>query len=1721
MEFFYMEYKNLSIKGTILNQNQLEQYLETIGADHNLKNTSDKNTYPIPRLKENFEIITEVYGLLNEHIKLKIPIHPAGEWILDNYYVIDQEVKNIQKELTLKNYTSFLGLANGSYEGFARVYVLASEMVNYTNNKIDGKTLKSLLKAYQRKKNLSMEEIWNISLFLKISLIENIREVCEKIYSSQVQKYKVENIIERLVENKNKEELQFNHLNSYKEKIKGYGEMKYPFIEYLSYRLKKYGKKAYPFLMILEEQVNKMGMTVSEVASKEHFDIALRKIAIGNCITSIKTLSRISMSEIFEEINGVEDILKQDPVGIYEKMDYATKVEYRNKIKEISKKTKISELYISKKCLELSKRELEENTNLLEEQSSSTWQLGFSKSALVEREKHNCQQDGAVNNSKIDNKKCHIGYYLLAKGRQILLEQLTGKKQKKISTTTKTTRAIIVLTLITIVVSSLFAVYLYNQTHHIFWAILLGIFLLIPIESIFVQLGQYILGRIVKPKIIPKLDYIDGIPEESTTFVVIPTILNSSQKVKKLMERLEVYYMANKSNNLYFALLGDCSSGKNEKEPFDEEVIRTGLEEAKRLNKLYPDEKFPKFHFLYRKRTWNEKEECYIGWERKRGLLNQFNEYILGKEKNIFLANTIEELREEIQNNLNHHQEESNTQKNQTEVFPKIKYVITLDSDTELSLNTGLELIGAMAHILNTPVLNEKKDLVIEGHGLLQPRVGICLSEVQKSLFTKIYAGSGGKDAYTNAISDIYQDNFEEGIFTGKGIYDVAIFSQVLAQEIPENTVLSHDLLEGSYLRCGLASDIMLMDGYPTGYNSFKTRLHRWIRGDWQIISWLGNSIYNKQGDKKHNPLNCLSKYKILDNLFRSLQETMIILTMIYVSILDLIYKIKIGPIITITIIAAVMPMLLEIINRIIFKKEEETVQKTFMKTISGVKASLLRGILALAVLPDKAYFSLNACIKTLYRLTVSKKHFLEWMTAEEAEKTAKKDIVSYYKNMTANVILGILGILLLFLIPQNITSIFIFIISILWLTAPTTMWYISKEIKMQEKLQELKPIEQQYLLDIGKRTWQYFKDNLNETTNYLPPDNYQEDRKPKLVPRTSSTNIGLSLLAVVSSYDLGYENLEDTIQLLEKMLHTISNLPKWNGHLYNWYDTQKLQPLKPRYISTVDSGNFVGYLFVLKQFFIEQTNRIKEEKINNTAKPTENSAEILKEKLNQMTNTIDQIINQTNFKYLYDEEIRLFSIGFNIEENKLTDSYYDLLASEARQASLVAIAKKDIPAKHWNNLSRTLTILNQYKGLISWSGTAFEYWMPNINIPKYPGSLLDESSKFMLMCQKEYAKKLNIPWGISESAFHLKDLHNNYQYKAFGIPWLGLKRGLADEMVVSSYGSILAVPEVPKEVIQNLKQLEKQGMYQKYGFYEAIDYTPTRLKKGQEYALVKTYMAHHQGLILLSINNLFHQNILQKRFMKNPQIQAVDILLQEKMPENVIITKEEKEKIEKMKYVDDQSYTQKEITKPISRLPQINVLASQNYKIVTNGKGQGYSKYKDLLINRYKKTDDIEQGIFFFLKNVKNNRIWSTQHMSYLSEADKYTICYTPAETKITRQDGNIETNLKISISPDEPVELRIIELINRGIEPETIEITSYLEPVLSQKLQEYAHPAFNKLFLSYEYLEDIHSILVYRRTKVANEQPIYLGVNFYTENETIRRSRIRNRQRTFLGKK
>lgn len=1215
--------RNLNIQGTMLDKEQLKTFLEKIATEQNVEEKSNKETFPEKNIKSNYLYIRETYKLLNEHLRLKISIHPAGEWILDNFYIIEEISKGLLKELTLKKYINLPGIINGKYKGFSRIYVLASQIIAYTEGKINKEDLEEYLQSYQRKSKLSMEEIWSLEIFLKIALINKIKEICERIYSSQMQKYKVEIILDSTIEktiNKIKtnnisikkileKEIKNKNLPKYLGELTKNIQTKYSFVEYMLYRLKKYGKQSYQYICVLEDSVNKTGNDITEIIRKEHYEIALKKVEMGNCIVTLKNLSRINFSEIFEKINGVENILKEDPAEIYEKMDRETKEYYRGVIQEISKKTKLSEIYVTQRLILLCKENQQKVENI-------------NKSEIKEYEK-----------------KIHVGYYLISDGKKEFIAQLLNKNKYlnnenniynlKIKKQKKFVYGMILLNIIiSLIISCAFFYKIKNVNENIFENILLSIIvfimLIIPIQNIFTKIIQYISSKIIKPTIIPKLDIKNGIPKESCTMVVIPTILKNSQQIKELTKRLEISYMANKSENIYFTLLGDCSLSNKQKEKFDDEIVEAGIKEINNLNEKYKDQFFNKFNFIYRKRTWNNKEEAYLGWERKRGLLNQFNEYLLGNKEvdAYFIANTI---------------------KNKEEEIPKIKYIITIDSDTELVLNSAIKLVGAMSHILNKPILNKEKDLVISGHGIIAPMVATSLEEKSKNEFIDLFGSDAGTDAYTNIISDFYQDNFDEGIYCGKGIYELQTFNTVLNNEIKENTVLSHDLLEGSYLRCGYASDILILDGCPSNYLSYKQRLSRWIRGDIQIIRWLQPRIENKKQEIKKNPLNILSKYKIISNVLRSKNESACIILLIFISIMFIKFNINLYILFTTAILTIISPVVIEIIDNIIVKIKRNKNNKktrTFNKNSSGIKKTLKISIINLMLIPDKAYLAEVAKIKTLYRMK-KERHLLEWITSQEVEQNTKNNISAYYKSMFVNVYIGMIGIIifLIYIVTNTnlnekiiITSIFNISICLLWIIAPIVMYKISNNRnKTIIKYKELCKENQEYLKEIGLKTWKFFKDFLTKENNYLPPDNYQEDRIPQIIKRTSPTNIGLAILSVISSYDLKYENIEDTINLLSKMLEKINMLEKWNGHLYNWYNLETLKVLENnKYISTVDSGNFVGYLYVLKEFLnnIKDNNKEIQENIN--------------VKITEMLEKVEKIINTTDFSKLYDEKIRI-----------------------------------------------------------------------------------------------------------------------------------------------------------------------------------------------------------------------------------------------------------------------------------------------------------------------------------------------------------------------------------------------------------------------------------------------------------------------------------------------
>ena len=1604
----------------------MENYAKKIAIEHKITGKAISETFPIKRLIEDFKIISIANKVLNECITLDVAIPPSGEWLLDNFYLIEEQVNSTKNELKENEY-----LKLPSINGMARNLILAKELVNFTDGNITTVNIENFLNAYQTKKVIEMREIWTFPIMLKIALVEYIRKVSERIIVAQYQKLKVESLVERLVKK----------VPTSKQKFSKYKNLQVDseatsYVEHLMYLLKKIGNDGVKFLEILEDEVKKVGTTVSNVIKVEHYDLTLKRVSIGNSITSIRRLARLNWSIIFENTNEIDNILKQDEW--YEKLDYETKEEYRNIIQRIADKTQISEIYIANKLIELSNPKQILNSEKI---SSIERVSNTEKASNIERVSNTKSKSNLEAELKSTTRE-HIGVFLIG-DRKAELYQVLGFKYKE-------SKHKLVYYLLAIYLPTL--IFSYALTGNLFWLAF------IPVSEIFVS----VINRIVSKKIIPqKLPRLEKIDENVNTFVIVPTLLNSEDRVRKMMESLEVYYLANQSENLFFALLGDVSEVDKEVMDYDEAIMRVGQKEAEKLNKKYGKEIF---YFLYRKRIYNPKQGKWLGYERKRGMITEFNEFLLTGSQGTFQINTIKNI-------------------------PQIKYVITLDADTELPMDSAKKLIGIMEHPLNKPVI--ENGIVAKGYGLVQPKVGISIKASTESLFSKIYAGSGGIDIYSTAESNVYQDLFGEAIFTGKGIYNLQVFHDVLHNQIPENKVLSHDLLEGSYLRCGLASDVEIIDGFPSRVNSYMVRQQRWVRGDWQIISWLTKG-----------PLNALSKYKIFDNLRRSLVDVLTFVLMLT------------GHIFT-ALLVVFIPLIIDILDKIlnINASKKKAVTKDYLPKISGIKGSLYRSFLNLLFVPYKFVLMLEAIIKTLYRLFISKKNLLEWLTAADAEKVLGKDLWSFFREMDISHLLG--WVLLLTMRIINSDAIIIAdALTILWFLTP----FIAYEISLPEKQNKhnISSESKEFVIDVAKKTWGFFNDYMIKENNFLPPDNYQEKRKNSIVNITSSTNIGLGLLAVISAYDMKFIDEDKLLELLKNIIGTISKLDKWNGHLYNWYNIKTLEALNPKFVSTVDSGNFVGYLYSVKEFLngrkkeleqkIEELNENTEE-LNKNSEVLNENTEVLNENIEVLNKdarllnkiydyeflfqTVSELINQTDFSKLYDESKNLFSVGYDFRENCLVDSYYDLLASEARQASFIAIVKRDIPYKHWFNLGRTLTTLNTRKGLVSWAGTMFEYFMPSIVMESYRYTLLDETYDFCIYSQKEYAKRLKIPWGISESAFNLFDLNYNYQYKAFGIPWLGVKRGLKDEIVVSPYSSIMAISRDTENVINNLYELEKLGAYQKYGFYESIDYTPNRTFK-DKYIIVKTYMAHHQGLILTAINNFMNDNILVKRFSENPEIKMASMLLQEKVPQNIVYTNEKKEKIKAIKYKYYEEYNEKEIN---INEQNVNILSNDNYTLLIDNYGQGYSAYKGKMINRFKENN--YQTNFFYIKNISTKECWSNVYYPNIKEPDEYKAIFSSAVAKFFRKDGDIITTTKVAVSPEDNIEIRQLEIENNSYYEMDIDVISYLDPIICDKDTDITFPAFNKLFLYPQRYKN--AIILEKRERNSNVKNMNLLTTFF----------------------
>ena len=1791
----------LSQEGVEISSEELEGNKKMNGIRRFFYNQKKYLHGPISRLNENYKYILMVYKKFNEEISKKYALPAASEWLLDNFYIIDEEVQIIKRDLDKRSYLRLPTLKTGPSKGHTRIYAMALDFVERTNGLFDEEKLLDFLEAYQSHDVLLEREIIAMPMMMKLAIIEKIKHLCEDIQSMQIQWHKADKIFD--------EWLSIDDLDKggiiklFQDNLDTFDEGNPDFIDHFFYHLRRSGRSYAGVLRVMDEILEKLGSSTEIITQNEHDIQSQKTVSMSNCITSLHFFSTLDWSEIFESASFVEQILKQDPDGTYPGMDANTRYYYKNKVEELALSYGVSELDIA---------------NLAIEAASDAY-TGWDEKKSA--------------NTKIQ-RTWHVGYYLIDKGIKIL--ETRQKKTENFSPAeerilTRNKYGIVyigsvgLITIIQIAIAIQYSM-LVATSNVLFFSLLAAIVVLIPASEIAVKAVNLVICHALKPSYFSKLELKEGIPEGLSTIVAVPTLIADEEHAKELLEKLENHYLSNREENLYFALIGAFSDSDEDK--MDDEIINATLSGVKELNRKYAKGHADKFYFFHRRSHFNEKNKKWIGWERKRGAIIEFNDLVLGSSDTSFGYSSCEK-----------------------PPFSKVKYIITLDNDTILPMGMAKKMIGTMAHPLNRPVIDKEKGVVVEGYGLIQPRIEVDNESSNKSRFSRIFTGQQGIDPYSNAISDVYQDLFGEGIYTGKGIYDLRVFQSAMKDTLPDNTVLSHDLLEGSYVRTGLVTDLKLVDSYPLRYNSFSARLHRWVRGDWQLVKQITGKIHNRSGNKIANPLSLLSRWKMLDNLRRSLlAPALMILVFLSFSILPGSIYFWLG----IFLFTLSFPLIMGVIGQLMTLRFEYELIKNYMPVMWGLKALFMQFLLTLIFLPYQAWLMTNAISVTLVRVFITKKNLLEWVTSDDIEKSQKNTIRGYIYVMKATFLEAfVILILAVSFKPESIFLSLLFLIG--WGSAPFIAYWISKDfIILKAKISEEDKHE---LGRIARKTWRYFEEFTSIHTHYLPPDNYQEDPPRCMALRTSPTNIGFGLMAILSARDFGFIGTHEMMNLIEKTVTTLEGLKKWNGHFYNWYDVTTSEPLQPMYISTVDSGNLLCYLTTLCEGLKDYLDRpildvqfsngfrdtlacaekedyavynknfpmdvltgnisdnlilwnqalnklimgqgleeIKEgqghwktkidqmlkmfkndmtlfrpgidmlekipgkllekdidEDINDTIKELivllkENcdvnhltaayQAEIkcvnklidsiqksgseefnetlpwlfeLEEILNNSTSTTQQFIKRykalieridalsdaMEFLHLYDKKKELFSIGYNPEERKLTNSYYDLLASESRQTSYICTAKGKIPPSHWYKLGRSLTIMDRYKGLISWTGTMFEYLMPILIMKSYKNTLLDETYSFVIKSQKKYGNQKKMPWGTSESGFNSLDKNSDYQYKAIGVPWLGLKRGLIEDAVAAPYATFLALLVDPEAAVKNIKRLKAEGLEGPYGFYEAADYTPARLQYDKNRAIIKSFMAHHQGMSLVALNNCLHNNIMQRRFHRNPEIRAAQLLLQEKVASNIIYTNTaQKMVVSHKELITKDDRTLRRFLKPDPVLPNAHILSNGNYSIMITDRGTGYSKNKLGTLTRWREDSTLDPyGMFFYLRNVETNTIWSAAYAPLNVLPKKYEVVFTTDKATFNRRDEEIETKTEVIVTSGDNVEIRRISLKNLGESYCILELTSYFEVVMAPQATDLAHPAFSNLFVETSILRDKQCIIANRRPRVHSENEMWMA--------------------------
>ncbi|HYN48341.1 MAG TPA: glucoamylase family protein [Candidatus Nanopelagicales bacterium] len=1328
--------------------------------------------------------------------------------------------------------------------------------------------------------------------------------------------------------------------------------------------------------------------------------------------------------------------------------------------------------------------------------------------------------------------------------------------------------------------------------------LVMAILALAPASDLAIALVNRAVTNVLGPRALPRLDLDDGVPSRLRTLVVVPMLLTTEADVEAQVAGLEIHYLGNREGDLRFALLSDWLDAPTEQVPGDDELLSAAAAAIDRLNERHGEAPGGGARFLlfHRKRSWNEAEGCWMGWERKRGKLHELNALLRGSATTRILT----------------------PGRAASTPPPAVRYVVTLDADTRLPRGAVGRLVGTMAHPLNQATFDSGAGRVTQGYGVLQPRITSTLpAQHEASIFQGIYSGSAGIDPYASAVSDVYQDLFGEGSFTGKGIYDLDAFDAAMADRVPENALLSHDLFEGVFARAGLVTDVELFDEFPSNYLVSAARQHRWARGDWQLLPWILGRARDAKGRRSRGSIPGIARWKMVDNLRRTLSAPLTLATLIAAWTLP---SVSAGLWTALVLASAIIPAALPVLAGLLPRRQGISKRSHLRAVGADVALAAAQVGLGLIFLAHQAWLMVDAIGRTLARLYATRRNLLEWTTAAQAKASQDLDLAGFYRQMAGGVaIAAAVAVLVLVVKPGAgwIAAPFV----VLWLLSPVVARWVSLP-PPESAAGQLSAADAGALRLTARRTWRFFETFVGPEDHALPPDNFQDDPRPVIAHRTSPTNIGMYLLATVTARDFGWIGTLEMVERLEATLATIGSLERFRGHLFNWYDTRDLQRLEPAYVSSVDSGNFAGHLLALSNAcrqMIDQplpvaaalagigdgialtreaagaisddrrsqtlTRRDLHEALGlpavdgaavpatpeawaarlgelathgrtlsdvaaaltaergegadgelvswaeaarlavsshvrdlamlqppaqGTAFPTlaeladppvheggdgPAAAALLVRRLQAIAAKAQQLFREMDFAFLFDPTRKLFSIGFRVRDGTLDPSYYDLLASEARLASFLAIAKGDVTPDHWFRLGRALTPVGRGSALISWSGSMFEYLMPALVMRAPALSLLDHTYRLVVARQMSYAAELGVPWGISESAFNARDLDQTYQYSSFGVPGLGLKRGLSEDVVVAPYATALGAMVQPEAAVRNFARLRTAGAGGRYGFREALDYTARRLPEGASVAIVKSYMAHHQGMALVALGNVLNDSAMVERFHADPLVEATELLLQERVPRDVLVARPRAEEVKSAADVRDLvPPVLRRFTSPHDAIPRTHLLSNGRYAVMVTAAGSGYSRWGDVAVTRWR--EDVTRdswGSYLFLRDMHTGTVWSAGHQPSGTEADTYEVTYAEDHAEFARRDGSIATSLTIVVSAEHDAEIRRVTLTNLGAHDRQIELTSYAEIALAPQAADAAHPAFQNLFVQTEFAPDIGALVATRRPRSRDEKPIW----------------------------